>query len=268
MLRIEAAHCRVLSNEDAAKAIENAKIKLADLALGTATYGLPIPELIRLLKAQSDQALHCDIHRGLTSQDVIDTALVLSLKAILPIFETRIKEVLNTLKSLSVAQGTNHLIGRTRMQVALPITVEDRVATWALPMENHLVRLAELTPRVFQLQCGGPVGLTSGPELAEKLNLQAPTKSWHTMRDGLGELASWLSLVSGSFGKMGMDVSLMTQQGVDEINLAGGGSSSSMPHKQNSILAELLVTLARFNAIQVSGIHHALMHEQERSGAA
>ena len=167
-----------------------------------------------------------------------------------------------------MAQGTNPLMGRTRMQVALPITVADRVATWALPMENHLVRLAELTPRVLQLQCGGPVGLTKGLELAEKLNLQAPIKSWHTMRDGLGELASWLCLVSGSLGKIGMNVSLMAQQGVDEINLEGGGSSSSMPHKQNSILAEILVTLARFNAIQVSGVHHALMHEQERSGAA
>lgn len=197
--------------------------------------------------------MHCDIHRGLTSQNVIDTALALSLKAIFSIFETRIKEVLNALKLLSVAQGTNPLMGRTRMQAALPITVADRVATWALPVENHLVRLVELTPRVLQLQCGGPVGLTKGPELAEKLNLQVPLKSWHTMSDGLGELASWLSLVSGSLGKIGMDVSLMAQQGVDEINLEGGGSSSSMPHKQNSILAEILVTLARFNAIQVSG---------------
>ena len=94
--------------------------------------------------------------------------------------------------------------------------------------------------------------LTRGAELAEKLNLQVPTKSWHTMRDGLGDLASWLFLVSGLLDRMGMDFSLMAQQGVDEINLARGGSSSLMPHKRNSILAELLVILARFNAIQVS----------------
>ena len=88
------------------------------------------------------------------------------------------------------------------------------------------------------------------------------------MGDGLGDLASWLFLVSGLLDRMGMDFSLMAQQGVDEINLEGGGSSSSMLHKQNSILAEILVTLARFNAIQVSGIHHTLMNEQERSGVA
>ena len=111
MLRIEVAHCRILGNENAAKAIENAKLKLSDLALVTAPDGVPIPELIRLLKAQSDQALHCDIHRGLNSQDVIDTALVLSLKAILPIFEARIKEVLNALKLLNVPQGRNPLLG-------------------------------------------------------------------------------------------------------------------------------------------------------------
>jgi 3-carboxy-cis,cis-muconate cycloisomerase len=60
----------------------------------------------------------------------------------------------------------------------------------------------------------------------------------------------------------------MAQQGIDEVTLTGGGGSSAMPHKQNPILAELLVTLARFNATQVAGMHHALVHEQERSGAA
>jgi 3-carboxy-cis,cis-muconate cycloisomerase len=67
---------------------------------------------------------------------------------------------------------------------------------------------------------------------------------------------------------MGMDISLMTQQGVDEMRLRGGGASSAMPHKQNPILAELLVTLSRANAVQLGGMHQALIHEQERSGAS
>jgi 3-carboxy-cis,cis-muconate cycloisomerase len=67
---------------------------------------------------------------------------------------------------------------------------------------------------------------------------------------------------------MGMDISLMTQQGVDEMRLRGGGASSAMPHKQNPILAELLVTLSRYNAVQLGGMHQALIHEQERSGAS
>ena len=89
------------------------------------------------------------------------------------------------------------------------------------------------------------------------------------MRDGFGELGRWLSLVSGSLGKMGMDISLMTQQGVEQMRLRGGGASSAMPRKQNPILAELLVTLSRCIAVQLGEIHKALIHEPElhREGA-
>jgi 3-carboxy-cis,cis-muconate cycloisomerase len=173
------------------------------------------------------------------------------------------------LAQLTQAHGGAALMGRTRMQAALPITVADRLATWRMPLERHLARLDEICARVLCVQCGGPVGLgAGGAALAAQLGLAAPDKSWHAMRDGFAELASWLSLVSGSLGKMGMDISLMTQQGVDEMRLRAGGSSSAMPHKQNPILAELLVTLARYNSVQLGGMHQALIHEQERSGAA
>ncbi|RUU26526.1 3-carboxy-cis,cis-muconate cycloisomerase, partial [Mesorhizobium sp. M6A.T.Ca.TU.002.02.2.1] len=102
--------------------------------------------------------------------------------------------------------------------------------------------------------------------VAERLSLgDAP--QWHSQRDRIAELANWLSLVTGGLGKFGQDIALMAQAG-DELQLAGGGSSSAMAHKRNPIDAEMLVTLARYNAVQLSGTHHALVHEQERSGAA
>ena len=102
--------------------------------------------------------------------------------------------------------------------------------------------------------------------LAAKLGLgDAP--QWHSQRDALAEFAGWLSLVTGSLGKFGQDIALMAQAGT-EIELSGGGGSSAMPHKQNPVKAEVLVALARFNATQLSGMHQALVHEQERSGAA
>jgi 3-carboxy-cis,cis-muconate cycloisomerase len=102
--------------------------------------------------------------------------------------------------------------------------------------------------------------------LAAKLGLgDAP--QWHSQRDALAEFASLLSLITGSLGKFGQDVALMAQAG-SEITLSGGGGSSAMPHKQNPVKAEALVALARFNATQLSGMHQALVHEQERSGAA
>jgi 3-carboxy-cis,cis-muconate cycloisomerase len=105
-------------------------------------------------------------------------------------------------------------------------------------------------------------------ELAKTLGLGVASRSWHTARDGLAEFASWLSLVSGTLGKIGQDVAMMAQNEIGETVLAGGGKSSAMHHKSNPVQAELLVALARFNATQLSGLHQALIHEQERSGAA
>ncbi|TIN70121.1 MAG: 3-carboxy-cis,cis-muconate cycloisomerase, partial [Mesorhizobium sp.] len=90
---------------------------------------------------------------------------------------------------------------------------------------------------------------------------------WQNQRDALADFAGWLSLLTGSLGKFGQDIALLAQGGT-EIKLSGGGGSSTMPHKQNPVKAEALVALARFNATQLAGLHHALVHEQERSGAA
>ena len=104
--------------------------------------------------------------------------------------------------------------------------------------------------------------------VAAELGLGLPPSHWHTQRDGLAEFAGWLSLVSGTLGKLGMDVGLMAQNAVGEIRLSGGGGSSAMPHKQNPIKAEVLVALARYNATLLPAMHTALVAEQERSGAA
>lgn len=168
-------------------------------------------------------------------------------------------------------------MGRTRMQAALPMTLADRCLTWTAPLDGHRERLAQIRPRIAQLQLGGPVGdrTTFAPFAAEiaahmatALNLNNPPAAWHSMREGIVDYANLLSLISGSIGKFGQDICLMAQQGIDEVTLSDSGASSAMPHKQNPILAELLVTLARFNATQIAGMHHALVHEQERSGAA
>jgi len=159
MLRIEAAHSRSLGNERAARAIEAAQIRKDDLAEGTAMDGLPVPQLVRCLKAQISPELHGDIHQGLTSQDVMDTALVLSLKDILPILRQRLIALQEDLAQLTQTHGAAALMGRTRMQAALEITVADRLATWRMPLARHLERLDELSTRVLSVQCGGPVGL-------------------------------------------------------------------------------------------------------------
>jgi 3-carboxy-cis,cis-muconate cycloisomerase len=163
------------------------------------------------------------------------------------------------------------------MQDALAITAAARIETWSAPLARHLARLDQLRPRLLALQFGGAVGVLDrlgskgrrvSARMAKDLGLGLPPRSWHTQRDGFAELASWLSMVSGSLGKLGQDVALMAQNPVSEIALLGGGGSSAMPHKQNPVRAEVLVALAHYASTLLPGMHQALIAEQERSGAA
>ena len=189
----------------------------------------------------------------------------------------RLIELEKFLKELEERFGDEPLMGRTRMQAATVIKVRDRVLPWRLPLAEHRVRLDQIRPRIERVQIGGASGDRKAlrnkadevvADVANQLDLAPTKKAWHTMRDGIVEYASLLSMISGTLGKIGQDIALMAQQGIGVIAISGGGTSSAMPHKNNPIAAELLVTLARFNSVQVSAMHHALIHEQERSGAA
>ncbi|WP_377190762.1 3-carboxy-cis,cis-muconate cycloisomerase [Ruegeria meonggei] len=285
MLAFEAAYSRGLGAvglvppdqaQAAAEWIEEATLDPTVLRAGTVQDGLPIPALVRSLKAEAGY-LAGAIHTGTTSQDVMDTALAMTLRETSDLLSDRLTRLVDQLEQLKAIHGSNTIMGRTRMQAALPITVDHRLETWITPLTDHLTRLTQIRPRVECVQMGGPVGdsQTLGAQnrematfLAEFLNLHLPERCWHVTRGVLADYAGLLSLISGSIAKIGQDISLMAQQGVDEIKLKGGGGSSAMPHKQNPILAELLVTLARYNATQLPGMHHALLHEQERSGSA
>ncbi|WP_185804564.1 3-carboxy-cis,cis-muconate cycloisomerase [Pontivivens nitratireducens] len=243
---------------------------------GTARDGVPVPDLVRQLREETGQDSDA-VHDGATSQDVIDTALVLCLRQTADLIDARLEKLHAALDKLRARFGQHSLMGRTRMQAALPITVANRLSSWTDPLPNHRERLAQLRPRVELLQLGGPTGDRAAlgkagdsvaAAMAADLHLGNPPRAWHSMRCGVGEFAGLLSLISGCLGKMGQDICLMAQQGLEEIALTGGGGSSAMPHKTNPVLAELLVTLARFNATQLAGMHTALVHEQERSGAA
>jgi len=263
--------------DGAVAAIDAFRPDLAQIRDRVTADGLPVPAFVAQLKASAPCSVSGAIHRGATSQDLIDTAMVLGLRGANDILAHRIAAVIEGFKRLDTAFGRTEMMGRTRMQAALPIRVSDRIATWSLPMERHLEHLRLLRPQVEALQFGGAVGNRSdlggkgdavAAAMAKRLGLANPPRAWHAMRETIADYAGWLSLVTGTIGKFGQDICLMAQQGIEEAALSGGGASSAMPHKQNPVLAELLVTYARFNATQVAGMHQALIHEQERSGAA
>lgn len=263
--------------ERALAAIAALEPDIAAIRAGLCGDGVPVPAFVRQLKAAAGDAAVA-IHVGATSQDLVDTATVLALKEAEPVLRARLAAVLEAIDGLAARFGRRPLMGRTRMQAALPVTVGARLAGWSEPLRRHLHRLDAVAAEAAILQFGGPVGQGppalggKGPRVAEslaaELGLGVPDRPWHTDRSALLGYAHWLTLVTGTLGKMGQDVALMAQQEIDEIALTGGGTSSAMVHKQNPVLAEKLVTIARFNAAQIGGLQQAMVHEQERSGSA
>jgi 3-carboxy-cis,cis-muconate cycloisomerase len=267
--------------EDAASAIvekgQSFRADLTSLQISTLKDGVVIPDFVRQLRAHIGGEAGKSAHFGATSQDVIDTALALKLKSVFELFEARLVGVLAVLDGLMEDYGSGELMGRTRMQAAIPITVGDRLAVWRGSVARALEGLAMVRHESLILSLAGAAGTAEkfGPridtvrtDLAARLELSVPDYVPHAARDRIASLGNWLSLVTGALGKMGQDIALMAQNEMGEIALGGGGGSSAMPHKQNPVRAEVLVTLARFNATQLSGLHQSLVHEQERSGAA
>ncbi|MFQ0814221.1 3-carboxy-cis,cis-muconate cycloisomerase [Brucella anthropi] len=253
-------------------ATETMEPDLARLERGTARDGVVVPALVHDLRKAVGEDFARHVHFGATSQDVIDTSLMLRLGRVRDILALRIEQLSQKFNWLENTFGQNELTAYTRMQAAIPVTVADRVESWRAPFTDYAQRLTALR---FPLQFGGAAGTLEKfgdkaailrAELARRLDLE-DRPQWHSQRAFIADFGHLLLLITGSLGKFGQDIALMAELR-DELSLSGGGGSSAMPHKQNPVRAELLVSLARFNAVQVSGLHQAMVHEQERSGAA
>ena len=248
---------------------------LERLRAGTGLDGVVVPELVRQLRQAVGGEAAQYVHFGATSQDVIDTALVLRLKPLCGLFNDRLFSIEKAFEEMDRVFGARSLMGHTRMQAAIPISVSDRIRAWREPLTRHRRRLENFSTTGLAVQFGGAAGTLEKlgdkaelvrQALAFRLSL-GNAAQWQSQRDRLVELGGILAMISGSLGKFGQDVVLLAQMG-GEIELAGGGSSSAMAHKQNPVAAETLVALARFNAVQLSALQQSMVHEQERSGAA
>jgi len=265
------------AGEAIAAALKGFTPDIADLRDGTRRDGLPVPALVKQLCKRVGEPHSESVHFGATSQDLIDTSMALRLVGLLGILGRRIDALVAELDALTARDGDIEVMGHTRMQAAIPVPAARKIASWRDPLARHSQRLEAVEKEIGILHFGGAAGTLDKlgdkagrvtERLAERLGLTAMPRARHCERDAQAGLASWLSLVTGSLGKMGQDIALMAQSEMGEIRLASGGGSSAMPHKQNPIGAEMLVTLARFNATLLSGMHQSLVHENERSGAA
>lgn len=248
----------------------------ARLAAGLRQDGVLGPSFVQALRETLPAHARDHLHFGATSQDVTDTALTLRLKTVVAVLDARLAALIGALQALSASQGSRTLMAHTRMQAALPIRVADKIETWLQPLRRHRARLAALAPLLLIIQLGGPVGNRAAlggqadrvaAGLAARLGLgDAPC--WHSARDNVVEFGALLALIAGALGKLGQDAALLAQSEAGALQIAGGGTSSAMAHKANPVTAELLVTLARYTAGLSGTLTQALVHENERSGAA
>ena len=285
MLKVEVALAKVQAQSGVIPQTAYRKIAdgLADfvpdptgLSQGTAEFGVPVPALLKAARGAVGKEGRHYLHWGPTSQDIVDTALVLRLGEAIALLENRIGILLHTMATLASAHAKTLMVARARWQQAVPTTLGYKINLWAEPIRRHLMRLTQIKPRLLVLSLGGAAGTLAamgdkGPEvemkLAAELNIEPTTSSWHTQRDRVAEFGGWLSMLTGSLGKIGQDLLLMAQSEVAEVRFSSGGGSSTMPQKSNPVSAEVLVTFARMNAGLLGIIHQSQIQEHERGGS-
>ncbi len=237
----------------------------------------PIVPLIRGFKDICEDQAGEYIHYGATTQDIMDTAIVLQLKDAIALFEARLMELDAALAAMAVAHRDTIMAGRTHGQHALPITFGFKVAIWLDEFRRHQARLAECKPRLLVGQFGGAVGTLASiahfdalevrRRMMGHLGLGNPTITWHVAHDAFAEFASIAALIAGSCGKIANEVIALQRSEIWEVEEPynpGKVGSSTMPHKRNPMICEAIVALARL-AFNVSrGGLDGLIQDHER----
>jgi 3-carboxy-cis,cis-muconate cycloisomerase len=239
--------------------------------------GVPVISLVKALREAAGEKAAPYVHWGATTQDIVDTATVLQIRSAIRVMDSRLAALVDRLADLADRHRTTLMAGRTHGQQALPITFGLKVAGWLAPLLRHRDRLASQRSGLLQLQFGGAAGTLAalggnGPAvmrgLARELDLTLPIMPWHSQRDGFGEFAGWLSMLTAAAAKMGQDIILLAQNEVGEVMESDGGDrggSSAMPQKRNPIVSELMIAAARTNASLLSAMHNAMIQEHERA---
>ncbi|MDB5632418.1 MAG: 3-carboxy-cis,cis-muconate cycloisomerase [Tardiphaga sp.] len=256
------------------------KFDLAELAeAATRSGNLAIP-LVKTLtahvaKADADAARY--VHWGATSQDVIDTATMLGLRAAIDALLPDLDRAIAGFAKLAQKHRNTAVVARTWLQHALPMPFGLKLAEYASALHRSRLRLQRLRSEGLALQFGGAAGtlaalgnkgLIVADRLAQELNLPLPEAPWHTHRDRIAEVASVLAILAGTCGKIARDVSLMMQTDVAEAFEPAGegrGGSSTMPHKRNPVASAIALSAATMAPNLAATILAAQVQDHERS---
>ncbi|OCK55253.1 3-carboxy-cis,cis-muconate cycloisomerase [Bradyrhizobium sp. LMTR 3] len=250
---------------------------LADAATKTGNLAIPLVKALTANVAKSDAAAARYVHWGATSQDVIDTAAMLGLRAGIDALLADIDRAIAGFAGLARRHRHTPVVARTWLQHALPMPFGLKLAEYAAALHRSKLRLQRARSEALALQFGGAAGtlaalgdkgLAVAEKLAEELKLPLPDAPWHTHRDRIAEAASVLAIVTGTCGKVARDVSLMMQTDVGEAfepSGEGRGGSSTMPHKRNPVAAASALAAATMAPNLAATIFAAQVQDHERS---
>ena len=290
MLDAEAALARALESAGQAPpgagAAVTAAARAADFDAGeigrqAALTGNPVPALVRALSARVEPGVRAAVHAGATSQDIIDTAMMLLARRALRVIEGDLAAAAGAAAGLARQHAGTVMAGRTLLQQAVPVTFGLVAAGWLTAIDEARLRLAEVGSGRLAAQFGGAAGTLAslgeaGPAVAAafaaEVGLAQPVLPWHTDRLRLVELAAALAGACAATGKVAKDVTLLAQSEVAEVaeGDAGGqaGGSSAMPHKRNPVAAVLVLGSTRRAPYLLASLTAAAEHEHQRAAGA
>ncbi|WP_420968301.1 class-II fumarase/aspartase family protein [Bradyrhizobium sp. B120] len=273
------ARCGVIPAEAAEEIARRTDVAAFDFDLlrqETDVVGYPILPLVHQMAKQCGEAGRY-VHWGATTQDIMDTAVVLQLRDGLAIIEDDIAALRGILADLSKKYRDTPMAGRTHLQQALPVTFGYKTAIWLAAFDRHAARLAELKPRVLVGQFAGAAGTLASlgdkgfevqQALCEELGLGIPVSTWHVARDGLAEAVNFLALVTGTLGKIALDIMIMASTEFGEVYepfVKGRGASSTMPQKRNPISSELMLAASKAVRQHAGLMLDAMVQDFERA---
>lgn len=254
------------------------QIDPAGLAQATGSNGVSVPALVAAFRSALEAPEHVQfVHWGATSQDILDTGLMLRMRQALNLIDADIADILATLADLAETHADLPMPARTYGQHATPTSFGAVAAQWGAPLLGLREDLKNLRDRCLLVSLSGAAGTSSalGPKageirahMAQSLGLTDPERSWHTDRTPVLQIADWLLRLTLTLAKPGEDIIELVESGIGELSLGKGGASSTMPQKQNPVAPSVLVALSRQQTGLTQILHSAAVHRYQRDGAA
>ncbi|CRY54845.1 adenylosuccinate lyase [Yersinia intermedia] len=273
------ARCGVIPAQAAQEIAEKCNADTLDFDLlrhETEIVGYPILPLVHQISKQAGESGGY-VHWGATTQDIMDTAVVMQIRDAFDVIDQDITTLRQILADLARRYRNTPMAGRTHLQQALPITFGYKAAIWLDMFDRHAERLAQARPRILVGQFAGAAGtlaslgdkgLAVQQAMMEELSLGVPVSTWHVARDGFAEAVNLLGLITGSLGKIAYDVMLLAANEFGELYepfVKGRGASSTMPQKRNPISSELMLACAKGVRQQAGLMLDAMVQDLERA---